>query len=1211
MDQFASVDWDIVPKDGYDYDWVKNEIDEVKAFIKRPNKNGETFQHILRAWMKDVLEIDAGVIVKVFDINSYDFDNIEPKSGAPMLKPLGQRNLTELYVRDGACLKFGSMIETDLGFIPIGKIVNDKIKCNVKSFNRETGEIEWKPITNWFNNGISTDWITLKAKTNGKFRSLTCTPNHHIMQEFGNGMGYVEASQLQVGDTIFTQQEKLSSDQHQIILGSLLGDASLSCGGSDHSKYKLSETHCIKQGNYLIWKSEMLSPLGIRIDNFLSSYGKGYEPTEKVRMSTGASIIFEDYYNLKYPKIVPEIVDDLTELGLAVWIQDDGYFNKGAYSISCGDIAIETLNEIATRLKDKFNITFKVRRGAKESLLEVGRLEGQKLKDLIKPFVHPSMSYKVNSEVCGQDLDTLSKETTTEIIETEIYEKSTYQYYDARYDIEIADNHNFFAQGLLVSNSFLKEIDKFGFLKGYWQYSYQIPAHPMWFNRDEIVYSVEHPRSMSCYGYARTQAILDVIKSLHYSTLYNKKFFEETAIPDGALSLLDTNEMEMQAFRNYWNNEFKAQPHKLAVINKDIKWQPFAVSQRELEFLETQKQYFNWAISMFGLTPSELGITEDVNRATGATQAEVAKRKGIRPFLKLFEVYMNEGIIPEWQHEGIEFQFVYDDPAEKAARLANWKTELEMGVKTPNEVRIEMGMEPIEGGDLTNTQRIVAQSQVAFSGPETEEGREDAREDNESPDYKETVDREEGNQRKDEYDETKRKVQNPYGDSNRPVGNFKSAPDQLKIGIEVEREHQASLKLTDQEVEQIARDHLAEDPEYYTKLQTVEGKSAKLDRQRYGIVSGAAISQEDADQIKRDREQMLRDQAERHSKIECPKCGKAGGMETHFGYWICNLCGQRTNKSASENSAKGYVMPVGQYYNDQPISQPNRPSGANFQPQNPKPTNHFPRDSSLRTQPPRNEDAYPSRLGDSYADPSKHTFRQDKDQIHCPMCGQPTLTYIQALEGVTHDVRCTNCGSRFNQEDILNAKLLEETSNVLHAHNATEPVSIPAWKPKGYMTKEADDMDMDAKSFAGFDIGKSIQHIDRYATSKEYFNLLHDYLGDLKKKNIKDIIDELIGGMKDGLGMKEIARKIDTHIGNRDRSELIARTEVIRLSNEGNLQRMAESGAIKAEFIAAPEDGRLCRKCAELDGKMFSVKEARGVVPVHPRCRCTFTERYD
>jgi hypothetical protein len=44
--------------------------------------------------------------------------------------------------------------------------------------------------------------------------------------------------------------------------------------------------------------------------------------------------------------------------------------------------------------------------------------------------------------------------------------------------------------------------------------------------------------------------------------------------------------------------------------------------------------------------------------------------------------------------------------------------------------------------------------------------------------------------------------------------NDESNAEQLKIGIEVEKEHTDDEKLA----EKIARDHLAEDPHYYTKL---------------------------------------------------------------------------------------------------------------------------------------------------------------------------------------------------------------------------------------------------------------------------------------------------------------------------------------------------------------------------------------------------------
>lgn len=176
----------------------KNDIERIKAFFDNPNRNHESTKFILRAYIKDILELDAGVIVKVFNSGSYEDEQYvevkdqigDPKQPSKSVKikktflkqdyEKDKYRLTEIYARDGGCLKFGEMIETDLGFIPIGKIVNDKIQCNVKSYNIETKKIEWKPIINWFNNGVTTDWLRLKAKTNGKFRSLIVTPNHNI-----------------------------------------------------------------------------------------------------------------------------------------------------------------------------------------------------------------------------------------------------------------------------------------------------------------------------------------------------------------------------------------------------------------------------------------------------------------------------------------------------------------------------------------------------------------------------------------------------------------------------------------------------------------------------------------------------------------------------------------------------------------------------------------------------------------------------------------------------------------------------------------------------------------------------------------------------------------------------------------------------------------------------------------------------------------------
>lgn len=103
----------------------------------------------------------------------------------------------------------------------------------------------------------------------------------------------------------------------------------------------------------------------------------------------------------------------------------------------------------------------------------------------------------------------------------------------------------------------------------------------------------------------------------------------------------------------------------------------------------------------------------------------------------------------------------------------------------------------------------------------------------------------------------------------------------------------------------------------------------------------------------------------------------------------------------------------------------------------------------------------------------------------------------------------------------------------------------------------------------------------------------------------------LAEGLAQGKGPREIGTRMGDLIDGltRTRGELIARTEVIRAWNESALNRYQEFGipgvTAQVEFATAGDD-RVCATCARLNGKMYTLEEARGVIPVHPNCRCAW-----
>jgi SPP1 gp7 family putative phage head morphogenesis protein len=104
---------------------------------------------------------------------------------------------------------------------------------------------------------------------------------------------------------------------------------------------------------------------------------------------------------------------------------------------------------------------------------------------------------------------------------------------------------------------------------------------------------------------------------------------------------------------------------------------------------------------------------------------------------------------------------------------------------------------------------------------------------------------------------------------------------------------------------------------------------------------------------------------------------------------------------------------------------------------------------------------------------------------------------------------------------------------------------------------------------------------------------------------------ELAGGLAEGIGPREMARRMVDNIDNIsiNRATVLARTEVIRAHAEATLNRFEDFGVGKVEGLVEFQtagDDRVCSQCEDLDGATFTLKEARGIIPVHPQCRCSW-----
>ena len=231
--------------------------------------------------------------------------------------------------------------------------------------------------------------------------------------------------------------------------------------------------------------------------------------------------------------------------------------------------------------------------------------------------------------------------------------------------------------------SILKHVDRFKYLKAYYQYSFLHPtANPVRFEKDEIIFSLLNRKTYDVYGFSPVQSVQQVLELLIQSTRFNKEFFARNAIPDGIVSVLKANTHGLKQFKEQWMKQAKGQPHNLLFLNKEADIKTFNVSNKDMEWLNGQKWYFHLIFAVFGMSPAEVGFYEDSNRSTQEGQERVSVKNAVKPFYSLCEKVANNLIREVLQKEDVPFTFEFqpENSEQEKVSFDNDMKEIEVGV---------------------------------------------------------------------------------------------------------------------------------------------------------------------------------------------------------------------------------------------------------------------------------------------------------------------------------------------------------------------------------------------------------------------------------------------------------------------------------------------------------------------------------------------------
>lgn len=366
------------------------------------------------------------------------------------------------------CFPYGTpVLLSDGTSMPIGKIVNGKLDVEVLSYNFELGKLEPKRIKNWFKNGETDNWLKIniqRRKRGGRSTGFIVTPNHKIYIKENNTIVEKFANEIKINDKVLVSGKVLTHNIKQFLMGSLLGDASFA------EKRNIQISHSDdKQKFYNDFIEEKFGNI-FSTSRTISGHGSNM----KIHLSKAFPEIEELYdelhpNNCKSKQVTIDYLNKLSPLALATWYMDDGSIilhngNSRQYrcSLHCQGFGTKNVKLIENWLNSRGYYCNTLNENIEMGTEIRFTVEGSaSFLYTIAPYVIKDFNYKLpqilqNIEKISwwnhylNDYDNSLIEANVESIENYIPIKKANM---IKYDIEIEDNHNYFANNTLVHNS--------------------------------------------------------------------------------------------------------------------------------------------------------------------------------------------------------------------------------------------------------------------------------------------------------------------------------------------------------------------------------------------------------------------------------------------------------------------------------------------------------------------------------------------------------------------------------------------------------------------------------------------------------------------------------------------------------------------------------------------------------------------------------------
>ncbi len=221
------------------------------------------------------------------------------------------------------------------------------------------------------------------------------------------------------------------------------------------------------------------------------------------------------------------------------------------------------------------------------------------------------------------------------------------------------------------------------------------------FTTRELIYRPRNARPHKIYGYSPVEQIVMTVNIALRRQLFQLGYYTEGNVPEALIGTPESwSPQQIKEFQQYWDALLEGN----LAQRRHAKFVPGGVAKTFIptKDAELKSAYDEWLarIVCFAFSISPQAFIDHMNRATAETAQQAALAEGLAPIQSWVKQLVDYLLITEFEAPDLEFAWADDresDP-QKAASVA--QTYVTNGIKTINETRAEIGLDPIAGGDV-------------------------------------------------------------------------------------------------------------------------------------------------------------------------------------------------------------------------------------------------------------------------------------------------------------------------------------------------------------------------------------------------------------------------------------------------------------------------------------------------------------------------------